>query len=86
MDTAPDALQDEPPHPQRLAFVLKLHRSCCAPRHAVRGRVEHPASGRRAVFEGWDQLQAWLEQQIDAESGPAAPGSTAPRPTTLPPR
>lgn len=58
--TAPTALHGEPPYPQRLAFVLKLHRDCAAGGARLAGRVEHPASGRQALFDDADALCRWL--------------------------
>lgn len=64
--TTPELLSGQPAHPQRLAFVLKLHRDCLADPTCLKGRIEHPASGRRGVFHDLGELHRWLQSQLAA--------------------
>jgi hypothetical protein len=64
-----------PSFPQRNAFVLQLAADCGVPNGNFRGRVEHVASGRQAVFASFAELQAFLALILVESSGATVPAA-----------
>jgi hypothetical protein len=60
-----EPLQTANPYPHSRAFVLKLHRDADVVQGALRGRIEHVASGIRGEFSGTEQLLGWLASGLE---------------------
>lgn len=57
-------LETNPPYPQELSFVLRLHRCSGLPGLGVMGRLQHLASGNQVDFDSVDGLAAALQAAI----------------------